>query len=127
MQNWVRRLGREVTAAGAVLTLYLLTLLVPLHQAQATQDNFQTLGYEKLSGWSLCIGGDYEPAESEKLPTACPFAGIGKISIAPALISGAGFDHGAAFEAIAYPAQDTALSGRFHADAHPPRAPPVLL
>ncbi|GGA49454.1 hypothetical protein [Pelagibacterium lentulum] len=127
MHIHARRLGRDAAAAAAVLAIYLLTLLVPIHQTQALQDHFETLGYENLSGWSLCIGGDYEPVEPEKLPKICSLAGLGKLTLAPVGAADADFGPVVRFTSISY-----SLEGRVSLDArdtgaHPPRAPPVLL
>ncbi|WP_246018438.1 hypothetical protein [Pelagibacterium montanilacus] len=77
-----RTLVRECSAAVAVLAVYVLTLLVPLHQAQATQDAFEVLGFEPLSGWSLCLAGETESPSPGGPQPVCPVAGVGKTGMA---------------------------------------------
>lgn len=82
MASALRILAKDMGAALAVLALYFLMLLAPLHQAQATQDAFDALGYASMPGWSLCISGDPMPQDGEQLPPLCPIAGIGKFALA---------------------------------------------
>lgn len=81
-----QRLMRETGAALAVLALYLLTLLLPLHQASGLQRDLNAIGYSTLSAWSLC-GDMSENGEDEPLPAAltCPAMSIAKQSLIPAL------------------------------------------
>lgn len=73
-----RSIVREIGTAFAVLALYLLTILTPLHHARATQLDFAAAGYQTLeTGWVLC-SADTDPADSKSLVTKCPAAGIGK-------------------------------------------------
>lgn len=127
MHIHAKRLGRDAAAAAAVLTIYLLTLLIPLHQAQATQDRFEALGFDNLSGWSLCVGDGTEPAESEKLPTICSLAGLGKLALALLSASAVDFDPAARLISIVAGIADVAVPTAWHTSTHPPRAPPVLL
>ena len=59
-----RSIGREIGTAFAVLAIYLLTVLAPLHHARASQLGFEQLGYATIeSSWVLCTaagvaGGD---------------------------------------------------------------------
>jgi len=74
-----RTIGREIGTALAVLAIYLLTVLAPLHHARASQLSFATLGYAiDQTGWALCAPvstGDQDP---ERAVSKCPAAGIGK-------------------------------------------------
>ncbi|MDB5530962.1 MAG: hypothetical protein JWR51_4065 [Devosia sp.] len=81
-----RRFSKEIGTAFAVLALYLLTILTPLHQARATQLDFAALGYQTIeTGWVLC-SADTDRSEGKSLVTKCPAAGIGKQQlVAPAL------------------------------------------
>ncbi|AKR55650.1 hypothetical protein GCM10011321_10670 [Youhaiella tibetensis] len=67
-----------MSAALAVLAIYVLTLLLPLHQAAGLQRDLGKLGYETVGIWSICqqIAQDDEG----KTPTAvkCPATGIAK-------------------------------------------------
>ncbi len=72
-----RGMMREAGAAFAVLAVYLLTLLLPLHQAAGLQRDLASLGYETIGAWSICAP---LAAEESETPTAvkCPAAGIAK-------------------------------------------------
>jgi hypothetical protein len=77
-------IGREIGSALAVLAIYVLTLLFPLHQASALQRDLGRIGYETIGAWSVCApheadrGGDpLHPALAK-----CPAAGIGKNDLA---------------------------------------------
>jgi hypothetical protein len=74
-----RTIGREIGTALAVLAIYLLTILAPLHQARATQLDFAKLGYETLeSGWVLCTPAGAVDHSGKLVVSKCPAAGIGK-------------------------------------------------
>lgn len=74
-----RRLLREIGTAFAVLAIYLLTILAPMHQARASQLDFAALGYETLeTGWVLCNPLAESGQDRDLLVAKCPAAGIGK-------------------------------------------------
>jgi hypothetical protein len=77
-----RTMVKEIGTAFAVLAIYLLTILAPLHQARASQLSFQDLGYSTIeTGWVLCTPleqGDSKPSPVSK----CPATGIGKQDMA---------------------------------------------
>ena len=88
MHPRARRMVREVGTAFAVLAIYVLTLLLPMHQAAGLQRDLAKLGYETVGGWSLCEdfastskGGD----QPEPTAVKCPAAGIGKYEFAALL------------------------------------------
>ncbi|KFC61340.1 hypothetical protein FF80_04131 [Devosia sp. LC5] len=122
-----RSMAREFGTALAVLALYLLTILAPLHQVRASQLDFARLGYETTTtGWVLCTANDTS-GDNDVTIAKCPAAGIGKNDLVlPTLAS---IDLGASIVAavptgitqqakILLPRQ-TAPGG--------PRAPPVQL
>ena len=81
-------IGKEIGTALAVLAIYLLTFLAPLHHARASQLAFEQLGYVTLqTGWALCtpagLGGD--KSNGAHL-FKCPAAGMGKNDIAAPLL-----------------------------------------
>lgn len=83
MSKHLRSVLREAGAAFAVLAIYVLTVLTPLHQSAALQRDFSELGFETVDAWSICTvisGADDE----DGTPTAlqCPVAGIGKFELA---------------------------------------------
>lgn len=76
-------------AAFAVLAIYVLVLLLPLHQAAGLQRDLGKLGFETFGAWTICqqIAQDDEG----KAPTAvkCPAVGIAKqdfAGIVPAIV-----------------------------------------
>jgi hypothetical protein len=85
-----RSISREIGTAFAVLALYLLTILTPLHQARATQLDFAALGYQTIeTGWVLC-SADTDHDEGKALVSKCPAAGIAKqylLAPTPAVIA----------------------------------------
>jgi hypothetical protein len=121
-----RSIVREIGTAFAVLAIYLLTILAPLHHARATQLDFEVLGFETLqTGWALCSPGTAGDDEDKSLLSKCPASGIGKqdlIEPTPASI-----DIGIPAFVSAAIHVDHEISGpalRLNPSA-PPRAPPV--
>lgn len=121
-----RTMGREIGTAIAVLAIYLLTLLAPMHQARASQLVFEELGYSTaVSGWALCTAGDTKDDGRDVSVAKCPAAGIGKKELVlPSLdVLPAGFD----VVALA-PASVPVIPHFLPANTAPPsgpRAPPV--
>ena len=80
MRSTSRIALRETGTALAVLALYALMLLLPLHQAAAQQRDLNALGYSTLSSWSVCalLATDEhgEPAEAAAL--TCLALGVAK-------------------------------------------------
>jgi len=70
-----RGIARDLSAAFAVLLVYALTLLVPLHQAARLQRDLGKLGFVATE-WSICT----PLAQSDETPTAvkCPIASVAK-------------------------------------------------
>ncbi len=70
-----RGIARDLSAAFAVLLIYALTLLVPLHQAAGLQRDLGKLGFVATE-WSICT----PLAQSGEMPTAvkCPIASVAK-------------------------------------------------
>ena len=123
-----RSMMREVGTAFAVLAIYLLTILAPLHQARASQLAFEDLGYSTIqSGWVLCTPIGPAGQDQDVLVSKCPAAGIGKhdIALPPPAILPVALD----FAAV------TATMPPFTASFEPapiappggPRAPPALV
>lgn len=75
-----RSIAREFGTAFAVLALYVLTLLLPLHQVAEAQHELSALGFETIGVSSICVSltedqdGDPQTAAAVK----CPAVGIGK-------------------------------------------------
>jgi hypothetical protein len=76
--------AREIGTALAVLALYLLTILAPLHHARASQLAFEELGYAALeTGWVLCTPDGATGGDGDLTVTKCPAAGAANV-LAPA-------------------------------------------
>lgn len=77
-----RAMGREIGTALAVLALYLLTLLAPMHQARAGQLAFEQLGYgTTVSSWELCTPEGVRGEGGDSSVAKCPAAGIAKYDL----------------------------------------------
>ena len=76
-----RSISREIGTALAVLGLYLLTILAPLHQARASQLELDALGFSNLAtGWVICSAAAQDDQGQSGTIAKCPAAGIGKTS-----------------------------------------------
>jgi len=74
-------ISREIGTALAVLGLYLLTILAPLHQARASQLELDALGFSNLAtGWVVCSAAATDDQGQPGTIAKCPAAGIGKTS-----------------------------------------------
>lgn len=73
-----RNIVSEIATAIAVLALYVLVLLAPLHQAAGLQRDFDALGYSSLDLWSICIPNTRDDGSKPLEIAKCPVAGIGK-------------------------------------------------
>ncbi len=84
-----RSMTREFGTALAVLAIYVLTLLLPLHQAAGLQRDLDRLGFETLTAWSVCAPLVQDEDGNPKTATVvkCPATGFGKqdfAAVAPA-------------------------------------------
>lgn len=121
-----RHFGRELGTALAVLAIYLLTVLTPLHQARASQLEFSALGYAALDeGWVLCgaqlPGGD----AGKQIISKCPVSGVGKSSLVlPVSADPRPIAHIALAASTTAPPRAIAPPAVLD-PAAPPRAPPI--
>lgn len=78
-----RNIGKEMGVAFAVLALYVLTLLAPLHQSAGLQRDLAALGFETVASWSICAPLAQDE-QGDKQPTAikCAASGIAKHELA---------------------------------------------
>lgn len=122
----MRHITRDFGTAFAVLALYLLVLLAPLHQAAGLQRDLARLGFETSVSWSVCASQADHGDPSAPLLAKCPAAGIGKSDpLGPAPVALAG-----GIERLALPVvyENAPPMLTPSADDHPgqPRAPPVI-
>ena len=119
---------RETGTALAVLALFILTLLLPMHQVAGLQRDLAQLGYEPAVTWSVC-GEIHSDGTPDKSPTAvkCPATGIGKYEFAGIMPDGAGIGVVRQVTAVRY--DGTAVVGFDSPRPHigQPRAPPVTV
>jgi hypothetical protein len=123
-----RSMTREIGTAFAVLAIYLLTILAPLHHARASQMAFEELGYSTLaSGWVLCSAAETGDEDRDVLIAKCPAAGIGKPDVIAPSVAVITLDLGTSF--VAAPLSLAVADVTRFAVASPsgPRAPPVLV
>lgn len=74
-----RQIGAETVRALALLAMYALVLLAPLHQAAATQRDFAKAGYETVASWSVCAPlAEDADGENTVAVVKCPAQGISK-------------------------------------------------
>lgn len=80
MPKSMRHIGREMGAAVAVLALYMLVLLAPLHQSSGLQRELARLGFESSVSWSVCTSVANPGRGNNETPTAakCPMTGGAK-------------------------------------------------
>lgn len=78
---------REAGLAVAVLAIYVLTLLLPLHQAAGLQRDLNASGFATLDSWSICqpMAQDEDGNPREAAALACPAMGIAKQQFAAVL------------------------------------------
>ena len=78
---------RETGIALAVLAIYVLTLLLPLHQAAGLQRDLNAIGYSTLESWSVCqpMAQDENGAPREAAALTCPVTGTAKQQLAAVL------------------------------------------
>lgn len=123
----LRTMAREVATAFAVLAVYLLVLLAPLHQAAGLQRDLSTLGYAALDTWSICTPLAQQDESEVPRVAKCAAAGIGKnqlASIEPVVIASGTVRVAVTVEYRALPPPASSVL-----EQHPgiPRAPPAFV
>ncbi|HUH75966.1 MAG TPA: hypothetical protein VLZ53_01230 [Devosia sp.] len=120
-------MSRELGTALAVLAIYVLTLLVPLHQARASQLHFDQLGYAgPVSSWVNCLSA--EPVGSDHdapLMAKCPAAGLGQNGLLAGPVAMVEPVRRALLVVPSGPKADGFVPTT-RASPHGPRAPPIL-
>lgn len=120
-------IARELGTALAVLSLYVLILLAPLHQAAGLQRDFDALGFASLDTWSICVPLTVDGSSEQPDIAKCPFAGIGKHEVA--LIEPTSIDIGTTVVAndVFYPRPAERVHTRAASKTGQARAPPVTV
>lgn len=123
-----RSIGREIGTAFAVLAIYLLTMLAPLHHARASQLAFEDLGYATIqSSWVLCTPSGLDGQDRDVLVAKCPATGVGKADFVLPTFDTLPVGHNVASLAAPLLIAVAAVLPRPVAPPSGPRAPPVLV
>ena len=77
MQSRSGNIVRETGTALAVLAIYILTLLAPLHQAAGLQRDLAKIGFQTIS-WSICTPLTQEQDGKAPVVVKCAASGIAK-------------------------------------------------
>lgn len=126
MSSNARMISREIGMALVVLAIWLLSLLVPMHQVSRLIGDLAEAGVVTVTDWSLCVSLDLEGEESDGPQTLCPAQGIGKNDLA-VLPDGVLLSIRPSTPKNLYnPAPPERFWARIQADTGQPRAPPVL-
>lgn len=73
---------REIGTALAVLAIWLMSLLVPMHQVSRLIGELAEAGIVTVTDWSLCVPLDLDGDDPDGQQTLCPAQGIGKNDLA---------------------------------------------
>lgn len=120
-----RMITRETGLALALLALWMMSLLVPLHQTSGLLRDMARAGHDISGAWSICVTLGQDGEGQDHVVPVCPAQGIGKHALMapppPVLVASAVVvtpqPWGAADEAVAHRPQNF-TPGR-------PRAPPA--
>lgn len=121
-----RTIGREIGTALAVLAIYLLTLLAPMHHARASQLAFEQAGYTTVAAsWVTCTAEGRIGTDRDDPVAQCPVTGAAKSDLV-APVPGV-LPAGMTLLALAprLPPQAPAIIAAASAPPAGPRAPPV--
>jgi hypothetical protein len=121
-----RQIAREFGAAFAVLAIYMLVLLAPLHQMSGLQRELAQLGYESTSTWSVCLSVSDRTGDETPLAAKCPLAGVGKFELAALPVASADFAPERDAVAAFYAEGTSVALDIFREHPGQPRAPPAL-
>ncbi|MBL4916379.1 hypothetical protein [Szabonella alba] len=69
---------RETGLALAILAIWMLSLLAPLHQSSGLLRVMADAGHQVPAGWSICITLDADGGDKDHAIPVCPAQGIGK-------------------------------------------------
>lgn len=123
------KLVRETGTAFALLAIYVLILLAPLHQAAGLQRDLASLGYETIGTWSVCATspGQSDDKTQDNRQIKCPAAGIGKNELVAVLPPAPVFDTALRLLEKPFLAFDRVEHSTRLDPIGQPRAPPALV
>lgn len=77
-----RMITRETGMALAVLALWMLSLLAPLHQTSGVLRELARAGHDISGAWSICVTLAQDETGADHLIQVCPAKSIGKTDVA---------------------------------------------
>lgn len=119
-----RTMTRELGAAIAVLALYVLVLLAPLHQAAGLQRDFAALGHPAIDQFSVCTSLSRADPGERPAPVKCAAAGIGHNVLSAPPVPALTLDAERLAAAVLYRDFEVLFEQRVARLAAQPRAPP---
>lgn len=122
-----RAMFREAGVAVAVLAIYVLTLLLPLHQAAGLQRDLNAIGYATLDSWSVCqpLAQDEDGDPHGAAALTCPAAGIAKHELAVVLPPALLIEQPDTADVVHYAQTQSAFRSPLPDHVGQSRAPPV--
>ncbi|MCP8883281.1 hypothetical protein NIM87_07205 [Devosia sp. XJ19-1] len=129
MRRYWPIMARETGIALALLAVYVLTLLLPLHQAAGLQRDFNALGFSTLDSWSVCqsLAQDENGEPREAAALSCPATGIAKHQLAGVLPPVLTIPVPTAADAIGYASVSLGVQPILPDHVGQSRAPPVTV
>ena len=120
---------RETGIALAVLAIYVLTLLLPLHQAAGLQRDLNASGFSTLDSWSVCqsLAEDENGEPREATALNCPATGVAKHAMAAMLPPALVFEPPTTADTIRFAQSPARLAPILPDHVGQSRAPPVLV
>jgi len=122
-----RSIGRDFGAAIAVLAVYVLVLLAPLHQAAGLQRDLARLGFATQTDWSLCEAAPPGQNGKSAADIKCPAAGIGKHDLVAITPTTAPLHLERVAEPAVYPVRAAVVSPAIVEHVAQARAPPATV
>lgn len=127
MTNAKHMVVREIGMALAVLSIWLLSLLAPMHQISRLIGELSEAGIVTVADWSLCVPLDLDGDGPEGPVSLCPAQGTGKSDLlapAPATLIATAFP---VFAFVAWDLTPERFWPRIQSEPGQPRAPPAQI
>jgi hypothetical protein len=129
MANRRHTLARETGIALAMLAMYVLTLLLPLHSSAGLQRDLNALGFSNLANWSVCssIANDRDTDPADPAALTCPATGVAKSQLTAVLPPAITIEQPEAHELGSLVPSMSVAMGSLPAHFGQSRAPPALV
>lgn len=91
--RFISTITRETGMAMAVLAVWMLSLLAPLHQTSGLLREMEKAGYDISGAWSICVTLAQDEDGGDHAVPVCPAQAIGKsdVLLPPPPVMPAGF------------------------------------